>query len=456
MRWGGVNMKLAKTISHKILNQSSIFDETIRVYNEALSFIIEVIDHEVDDTDVYSTKDMTNLIERFIHATKSHPTPKYFEFNQRFHKFPSYFRRAAIATAFGKVKSYRSLLENWEEEKKVALESGRSFHKKPPTKQFIHKEFPVMYKGNMFERTSATTAAVKAFVKNDWVWVDVIFRQQDLYKRGVHEWKECNPKLVKRGKKYFLNFSYEGKVDLHKEKIQNQRICAVDLGLTNSAVCSVIDANGTVLARKFIRHAREKDQLRRATNYLRKAQRQTGYASMPRYWNRINGLQKQILQDTAAQIIKFAKQHDVHTIVFEFLGKIHIPKGTYGAKRLRFKLHHWTKTGVQNKVEEMAHYEGMRISRINPRNTSKLAYDGSGEVQRSKRGDLATFQNGKQYHADLSASYNIGARYFIREIQKTMSEKAWSKLAAKVPSVAIRTKQTLASFITLRTVYSFS
>lgn len=449
-------MKRSKTIRHKILNESSIFDDTIRVYNEALSFIIEVLDNEIPDVNAHSTKDMTNIIERFIHATKNNPTPKYFEFNQRFYKFPSYFRRAAIATAFGKVKSYRSLYVNWEEEKKVALENGRPFYKKPPTKQYVHNEFPVLYKGNMFERTSDTTALVKAFVKNDWVWVDVVFRSQDLYKRGVHEWKECNPKLVKQGKKYFLNLSYEGKVDLHKEEIQKQRICAVDLGLTNSAVCSIMDVNGTVLARKFIRHKREKDQLRRTTNYLRKAQRQTGYASMPRYWNRINGLQKHILQNTAAQIIAFAKEYDVHTIVFEFLGQMRVPKGMYGAKRLRFKLHYWTKTGIQNKVEEMAHYEGMRISRINPRNTSKLAYDGSGEIQRSKRGDLAIFQNGKHYHADLSASYNIGARYFIREIQKTIPEKAWSKLSAKVPVLTTRTKQTLASLITLRTVYSFS
>ena len=449
-------MKLAKTIRHKILNQSSIFDETVRVYNEALAFIIEVIDNEVVDTDVYSTKDMTNLIERFIHATKSNPTPKYYEFNQRFYKFPSYFRRAAIATAFGKVKSYRSLLANWEEEKKIALENGHRFTKKPPTKQFIHNEFPVMYKGNMFERTSDTTAFVKAFVKNDWVWVDVVFRPQDLFKRGVYDWKECNPKLVKQGKKYFLNFSYEGKVNLHKEKVQNQRVCAVDLGLTNSAVCSVLDANGTILARKFIRHKREKDQLRRATNYLRKAQRQTGFGSKPRYWNRINGLQKQLLNDTASQIIKFAKEHNVHTIVFEFLDKMRVPKGYYGAKKLRFKLHYWTKTGIQRKVEEMAHYEGMRFSRVNPRNTSKFAFDGSGEVQRSKRGDVAIFQNGKQYHADLSASYNIGARYFIREIQKTIPEKVWSELSAKVPELTIRTKQTLASLITLRTVQNFS
>ena len=40
-------MKVAKTIRHKILNHASIFDETIRVYNEALSFIIEVIDKKL-------------------------------------------------------------------------------------------------------------------------------------------------------------------------------------------------------------------------------------------------------------------------------------------------------------------------------------------------------------------------------------------------------------------------
>jgi len=40
-------------------------------------------------------------------------------------------------------------------------------------------------------------------------------------------------------------------------------------------------------------------------------------------------------------------------------------------------------------------------------NTSKLAYDGSGEVERNPKKDIAVFPNGKQYHADLNASYNI-------------------------------------------------
>ncbi|MEQ6391303.1 hypothetical protein RZN22_18685 [Bacillaceae bacterium S4-13-58] len=35
----------------------------------------------------------------------------------------------------------------------------------------------------------------------------------------------------------------------------------------------------------------------------------------------------------------------------------------------------------------------------------------------SVKKDLATFTTGKIYHADLSASYNIAARYFIRAYQ---------------------------------------
>ena len=58
---------------------------------------------------------------------------------------------------------------------------------------------------------------------------------------------------------------------------------------------------------------------------------------------------------------------------------------------------------------------------------------------------LATFESGKQYNADLNACYNIGARYFIREVTKPMSKKAWSQCKAKVPDIERRTQCTLYS-----------
>ena len=201
-------MKVAKTLRHKITNHTRIFDATLEVYNDALSFIIKVIDHEFNDLDGMSTKSIVPIVEKFIHSTKTNPLPKYIEFNPRFHKFPSYFRRSAIASAFGKVKSYRSNYQNWLNEKEVALAEGKKFKKNPPRLQFEHKEFPVFYKTNMFERTSPTSAQIKVFHNNDWVWMDIEFKEQDLYKRDVWDWKDHNPKLVKVGKKYFLNFTY--------------------------------------------------------------------------------------------------------------------------------------------------------------------------------------------------------------------------------------------------------
>ena len=81
------------------------------------------------------------------------------------------------------------------------------------------------------------------------------------------------------------------------------------------------------------------------------------------------------------------------------------------------KLHHWKCRDVQAIVTDKAHRLGIRMSRICAWGTFALAYDGSGKVVRDKMNySICTFANGKRYHCDLLATYNIGARYFIREL----------------------------------------
>jgi hypothetical protein len=97
----------------------------------------------------------------------------------------------------------------------------------------------------------------------------------------------------------------------------------------------------------------------------------------------------------------------------------------------------------------------MRISRICAWNTSRLAYDGTGTVIRDPGNhSLCVFQTGKRYNCDLSASYNIGARYFIREILKPLPEKLRFDYEAKVPHLQDRTSYTLSSLIKLHEVIS--
>ena len=58
---------------------------------------------------------------------------------------------------------------------------------------------------------------------------------------------------------------------------------------------------------------------------------------------------------------------------------------------------------------------GGRVVFVNPRGTSSYAYDGSGKLKRSSFNyELAVFKGGKQYNCDLSASYNIGARFILK------------------------------------------
>lgn len=112
---------------------------------------------------------------------------------------------------------------------------------------------------------------------------------------------------------------------------------------------------------------------------------------------------------------------------------------------------------AQLRREHKAHKNGIRISRVCAWNTSKLAFDGSGVVLRGKDADLRTYElckfpNGKIYNCDLSASYNIGARYFIREAQKSMSAKMWSDIVVKVPECQKRTRCTYATLLKINKV----
>jgi hypothetical protein len=65
---------------------------------------------------------------------------------------------------------------------------------------------------------------------------------------------------------------------------------------------------------------------------------------------------------------------------------------------------------------------------------------------------LCEFSTGKLYHCDLNAAYNIGARYFIRAIIKSMLETVWLRIGAKVPRCSKRSICTLSDLLSLDAV----
>lgn len=84
---------------------------------------------------------------------------------------PSYLRRAAIQEAIGDYCSYASNRANW-------VQNGKQG--KEPKLTYDRNTMPTLYKPNMFIRTDDCTARIKVFHQNDWVWLDVDLRVQDI------------------------------------------------------------------------------------------------------------------------------------------------------------------------------------------------------------------------------------------------------------------------------------
>ena len=310
-----------------------------------------------------------------------------------------------------------------------------------------------MYRSGMFIRTGMYQAAVKVFIRNTWDWVLVDLRKSDVDYIEHHcaNYKECVPTLQKRGKKWYLDFVFQTAVQLPEVSIKDTRILAVDLGLNSACTCSVMTSEGAVLGREFLSLPGEYDSLEHAVSHIKHAQKLCARKT-PGLWKQAKGINDDIAVKTARFIVDTAIKYDVDCIVMEYLdfaGK------KRGSKKQR--LHLWRAKYVQSMVTDKAHRNTIRVARVCAWNTSRLAFDGSGRVMRGKEADLPSyslcrFPTGKQYNCDLNASYNIGSRYYIRELLKTLPATAGQAVAAKVPELAHRSQCTLSSLIKLNAV----
>lgn len=441
-------MKYTNSYKVKLISVNDCLKPTLVIYRQAVAYLVDVINKEWVNYTKLTTKARVNLTEKLTHSTKDNPCPPY-NFDDLFYKFPSYLRRSAISDAVGTVSSYYSNLENYNLERYNSISNGKKFKKQAPKLSLKNFKCPALYKGNMFNMIDKTHAQIKIYKNNDWVWLNVVLRNQDIkYIENNCHGKEFSPLLMSNGRNYYLQFSFQHEAKMKDNKLKDKVTIAVDLGINHSAVCCAMRSTGTVIGRKFIDQPIEKDRLNHLINRLCKKQKQSGkQAKQVKTWNKINNLKDEITNKTVNAIVSFAIQFNADTIVFEYLNSFSKIKGKRN-KQIRMRLQLWTKIAVQNKVKHKAHSNGIRFSRVSAKNTSALAFDGSGKVQRNKdNASNCTFATGKQYNCDLSASYNIGSRYYIRETEKSISSKKWSEVVAKVPQLMRRTQCTLSTLV---------
>ena len=420
-------MKVVSSYGVKIKKQNIPIRHTLYIYRQAVGYLIRVYEESWEELSrIVNPQKRFNAAEHLVHSTKKNRAR--YDFDQKYPKMPSYLRRSAIQHALGSVSSYETRLELWKQKKL----DGK------PKLVYENHAMPVFYRDVMYKEAEnhEDMAFLKLYDGHDWKWfsVNLLHTDMEYLRKNWSGVKSSAPTLEKRHHKYFLRFSYTEEVSLSKKEVNEQIICSVDLGINTDAVCTIMRSDGTVLGRKFIDFPSEKDRMYRVLGRIRRFQREHGSVQVKSRWAYAKRLNTELGRKIAGAVAGYAEENHADVIVFEYLET----KGRISGKKKQ-KLHLWRKRDIQIRCEHQAHRRGMRISRICAWNTSRLACDGSGTVVRDPGNhSLCTFQNGKRYNCDLSASYNIGARYFIRELLKPLPATERSLLEAKVPSVKRR------------------
>jgi len=423
----------------KLTGDLRALENTIILYRNALRFVIPIVDTHWDEVKDFEFSNQRMMyVEKLVHSTAK--SQARYNFDAEFPKFPSYLRRAVLNRALGIVSSYRSNLANWEKEPK-----GQA-----PQLSLNHYAYPAYYKNNLFRNfdTIKQTIELKVFKNGDWVYETYKLKTSDCtyYQTYLSGKKQNVPIIQKKGRRFYATFSYEENVPLIPEE-SISKICAVDLGLNTDATCTIMDQDGTVYARTFISFSKEHDRLDTQLGRIKRNQKR-GSRHNKMLWRSVAGISQDIADKTVKAILDFGNEYGVDVFVLEYL--------EFKGKNIVKRAHFWRYKRIYKVLAQRAHQYGLRIARVNARYTSRLAFDGSGWSKRGREIAPETpyaemrFPTGKTYNADLNASYNIGARFFIRHLLKTVTATQRLALEAKVPQVAKRSTCTLSDLINLR------
>jgi putative transposase len=410
--------------------QYVLFDKTVKVYRRLCRHLVGVIYTHWSELGGLSNQQVIPAVERLIHQTAQNLDVKYPSFDKVFHKFPSYYRRGAIAFAVGQVSSFVTRYREWQS----GIRNRRDA--KPPTLNANAGCYPVLYRGQCYKLHGYDQVEIKVFTGTDWIWTTV--QISGLRERHtVDSNKLLSPSLIFNQQVCHLSVPFE----CHPEKRQpDQNMVAVDLGINTTATVSVVTFCGTVIHREFIHPGRDIDRrdkrlksvsVRASKTMGKGGKLHKGFCSNT--YRKCRNINQQIAHIVSKRIVQIAKEFNAEAIVFENLKGW---KATGGRKRstLRQRFHGWLKAMIRDYSEMKWQEVGGKTLDVIAAYTSKLAYDGSGVVQRdSKNYALAKFPSGKRYNCDLNGSQNIAARGILKLTRRNDGEERSSKRSGRSP-----------------------
>lgn len=420
--------------------QEAALSDTLRLYRTLVRDLMTLAYTHWPELGRLTGTEVIAKVEGLIHRTNARPSVRYAYFGKRYYKFPSYLRRSAIMDAVGQVRSFVTRYNQW------AGGIRKSRTSRPPCLTTSTNTFPSLYWNQCIKfNESMDQAFIKVWFNGDWIWMTFSCSGQMRY-QGKGE--ALSPLLSLKNKKWSLSLPQEFKTP--KQKPNPSRMLSFDVGINTCVTWAVVDQTGTVHARGFIKRS-DKDQEQRLMQRIRlKARKQTRHASLlplgfcARSHQKLTNLADNESHQISRRVLNLAIAHNCQGIVAENL-KGFRPKAGKKRSPMKARFHRWFHRMLVKRLKDKAKEIGMKTILVYPRGTSSEAFDGSGQVKRDKNNySLCTFANGKRYHADLNAAYNIAARGFI-----TLQGKKREPKARAVQQKSDRTPRTSVTLSTL-------
>lgn len=431
-----INKSPLKIIRTDIWNLDSItehkllFGKTVKIYRRICRFLAGIVFTHWKTLGTLSTKEVVPAIERLMHATAKNPNIKYPQIGRVFLKFPSYYRRAAIAFAVGQVSSYVTRYRDWQS----GIRSCRNA--KPPKFNPEVGCYPTLYRGQCYKLYGIDKVEIKVFTGSDWIWVTTPIASVR-ERHQISSNKMLSPSLIFNETASHLSVPFECRPSKRKP-VDN--VVAIDLGINSTATVTVVNFNGTVIHREFIHPGRDIDQRdSRLKSISTKAKKTMGKKGKlhkgfcRNIYRKCHNINEQIGHIVSFQIVEIAKTYNSAAIIFENL-KGWKPRGGRKGSTLRQRFHGWLKAKIRTLTEMKWRELGGKVINVLAAYTSKLAYDGSGLVKRNRSNyAICRFPSGKIYQSDLNGSQNIAARGIIKLTSRNDREERSSKSPRRSP-----------------------
>ncbi|MCG9967398.1 RNA-guided endonuclease TnpB family protein [Pelotomaculum terephthalicicum JT] len=399
------------------------FITTEKLFNEVTAFYFGIIKERAQILELTNKKALTEL-ERLTHSTKDNPAPP---FPLKW-DIPAMFRRACINTAIGAARSFFSKLKKWKDAKAKAEAKEKKLKYRPPVPPREWQRNTLFYAGQ-YKGYTGKSIMLKLFDGNTWRWV-----KYHLTGRRVQDgWKIGCPHAVIKKNRLELHFPVEKEKPVVKAvaeqvKEPSLKICAVGLNISNRlAVCGIFKSDGTQVATRFIRGGDSLSGRRKrllgiiATKLSLTGSLNKDEQDNKALRNRIHNIDDNEAHRVSRRILDFALEHGATIIVFEYLNNFKPEQGKF-SRRASSKRSYWLLGRIFHYTKYKAWEYGIIISRVNPRNTSRLCADCGAEIARHSDNKeyyrsgapLFTCKCGKKGSVALNAVRNIGKRLFLR------------------------------------------